>query len=289
LGEGEMRIRVLIAALLATALFAASPEVERARQLFNRTEYQAAIDLLKSVDPKDAGAWELMGRAYYMSGEFKRATECFEKAVALDPNNADYYHWLGRAWGRRAETSNWFTAIQYARRTREAFERAVALNPSHQEAINDLFEYYLEAPGFLGGGLDKAARLAEKIRELDPIEYHYALARIAEKRKEYRKAEEQLRMAVELAPKQVGRVLDLAKFLAKQGRYQESDAAFERARKIAPGSPKVLFEEAQTYIRTGRNLARAEQLLKQYLQSPLTPDDPPREEALKLLRQIQGG
>jgi Flp pilus assembly protein TadD len=224
-----------------------------------------------------------------MAGEFKKATECLEKAVALNPNDSNAYHWLGRAWGRRAETSSWFTAIQYARKTRDAFEKAVDLNPANAEAVNDLFEYYLEAPGFLGGGLDKASKLIERIRALDPVEYHYAQARLAEKRKEYAQAEEQLRRAVELAPRQAGRIVDLAKFLAKQGRFQESDAVFEQARTLAPESPKVLFEEAQTYVKSRRNLALAQELLKRYLEAPLSPGDPPRSEALKLLRQAQGG
>jgi hypothetical protein len=36
----------------------------------------------------------------------------------------------------------------------------VQLNPRNMDALSDLFEYYLEAPGFMGGGLDKAAGVA---------------------------------------------------------------------------------------------------------------------------------
>jgi len=80
-------------------------------------------------------------------------------------------------------------------------------------------------------------------------------------------------------------VLDLAKFLAKQGRWEESEAAFRQARQLAPDSPKVLFEEASAYIRAGRNLEAARELLKRYLAAPLTPTDPPRHEAELLLKQ----
>jgi hypothetical protein len=47
----------------------------------------------------------------------------------------------------------------------------------------------------------------------------------------------------------------------------------------------VLFEQASAYIRAGRNLEEAEELLKRYLASPLTPDDHPRREAEQLLKQ----
>jgi tetratricopeptide (TPR) repeat protein len=229
-----------------------------------------------------------MGRSQFMSGNFKEATASFEKAVASDPNNSAYSHWLGRAWGRRAETSSWVTAVQYARKARESFEKAVALDPRNIEAINDLFEFYLEAPGFLGGGIDRANGLLGKIKAIDEVEYYYAAAKIAEKRKEYGTAEEQLRRASELAPKQVGRVIDLAKFLAKQGKYPESDDAFQRARKLDPNSPKVMFEQAKTLIESKRNPAEAKRLLEKYLQSSLTPDDPSRDEARRLLASVRG-
>jgi tetratricopeptide (TPR) repeat protein len=197
--------------------------------------------------------------------------------------------WLGRAWGRRAETSSPFTAPGYAIKARQNFEKALGLNPKNLEAINDLFEYDLQAPGFLGGGVDKAAALAKRIAALDPVEHYWAEAQIAEKRKEYQRAEQLLRRAAELAPREVGRVIDLAKFLARQGKVHESDAAFQRAAKIAPDSPKLMFERAATYVESRRNLEAARELLKRYLSSPLTPDDPSREDAEKLLRQVSGG
>jgi cytochrome c-type biogenesis protein CcmH/NrfG len=91
---------------------------------------------------------------------------------------------------------------------------------------------------------------------------------------------------MELAPHQVGRVLDLAKYLAKRGRVQESEAAFDRAQQLDPKSPKIYFTRARVYIDEKRNLDKAKDLLIKYLRSDLTPDDPPREQAEKLLKQV---
>ena len=276
-----------ILAFVSVSGLAFADDLERARDLFQRTDYGAALQILQQIPNKDAEVWEWIGRTHYMSGDFKKATEHLEKAAAADPNNSEYHHWLGRAWGRRAETSSWLTAIQYARKTRDSFEKAVALNPRNMEAVNDLFEYYLEAPGFLGGGLDRAAALSLKIRESDEVEYHYAAAKVAEARKEFGNAEAHLRQATELAPRQVGRVVDLARFLAKQGKFQESDAAFQSALRLAPNNPKVIFAEAEALIKAKRNLPEARRLLKQYMSLRLTPEDPSREEAEKLLRGIK--
>lgn len=265
---------------------APASEVERARSHYQRTEYRAALDLLLPLKQKDGPVLELIGRAYYMEADYKKASEYFEKAVAADPANSGYHHWLGRAYGRRAETSSFLTAPGYARKTRQEFEKAVALDPNNAEAINDLFEYYLQAPGFLGGGLEKAAALVERIGRLDPAERHYAEARLAEKRREFSRAEQQLRQALELAPRQLGRILDLARFLARQRRYEESDALFRQAEKIAPENARLKFERAAAYVRAGRNLEEARRLLEEYLKSPLTPEDPPRRQAEELLKQV---
>jgi Flp pilus assembly protein TadD len=269
-----------------TSALAARPELDRAREMYQRTEYDAALRLLAAPPQKDGPVYALMGQCYYMEGDPKKASDNFQKAVSLNPNESDYYMWLGRAFGRRAETSSFVTAPGYASKARDAFEKAVELNPGNLEALSDLFEYYLDAPGFLGGGFDKAAVLAGRMAKLNAAEGAWAQARLAEKRKEFATAEQHLRRATDLAPRQVGRVIDLASFLAKAGRYQESDEAFRRAQVIAPDSPKLMFARASTYIQNGRNLDLAKQLLRRYLDASLTPDDPPRREAEQLLRQV---
>ena len=259
-----------------------------AHSLYNGTDYAQALTLLKKASQKSAAEWELEGRCQYMLGEFKPAIEAFDKAVRLEPENSDHYLWLGRAWGRRAETSAFFLAVKYAAHARQNFEKAVELAPGNGEAVNDLFSYYLSAPGFLGGGIDRAAQLSAKIQKNDPIEYHWALAQIAIQRKQYDLAEGQLKKTIELAPRQINRIVDLAKFLAGQGKINESEAAFEQAARINPNDKKLLFVRAETYVKGHRNLGTAKKLLEAYMQAPLTPDDPSREEARKLLERASG-
>ena len=281
--------RLLVLTMMCVPLGAAGPEYDRALELYSHTNYQDSLKLLLPVEEKTPADQVLIGQNYFMLGDAKRATEFFQQAVAAEPGNSVYHHWLGRAFGRRAETGNPFTAMGYASKARQNFEKAVELDPKNSEALNDLFEFYLEAPGFIGGGMDKAVRAAEQIAEMNAAEGNYARARIEEKSKDYHRAEQHLRRAMELAPRQVGRVIDLAKFLAKRGRYEESEQTFVAAEKLAPHAPKVMYARAATYVETGRNLDTARELLEKYLASSLTPDDPSREEAQKLLRQVSGG
>jgi tetratricopeptide (TPR) repeat protein len=278
-------VRVFIAGLALAAALAATP-LQDARKLYNRTNYSGALKLLTSLDNKDAETWALMGQAYFMSADYKKSVEAFEKAVAADPGNAGYVHWLGRAWGRRAESATPFMAPGYATKSRGYFEKAVEMDPRNKEALNDLFDYYLQAPGFLGGGLNRAEALLKRISALDAAEGYYAAAQLADKRKQFDKAEQSLRRAMDLAPRQVGRAIDLAKYLSKMGRVQESEAVFAQAEKLEPNNPRLLFERADTYIRDQRNLEAAREMLRKYISSSnLTPDDPPRSAARELLRK----
>ncbi len=276
---------LILMLLFAVAGFGQTVDLARARTMYQRTQYEQALEALTNLPQQGAAALLLAGKCQYMLGDFKRASEALEQAVRIEPDNSDAYLWLGRAYGRRAETSSFFTAPGLATKARASFERSVQLNPADKDAVSDLFEYYLVAPGFLGGGMEKARALAETAMEADPAEYHYRLALIADKRKQYKDAEEQLRRSVELAPRQVGHLIELAKFLARTGQYALSDDTFQQAEKMAPDSTHLMFERAKTYVKTGRHLEEAQTLLRRYLGSTLSPDDPPRDEAERLLRQ----
>ncbi len=275
--------------ILFAGLLANGQDLKKAEELYQHTDYSGSLKLLQAAKTPDAEALALMGRNQFMLGQYKQAVDSFQRAAALDPQKSDYQHWLGRTWGRRAETASPFTAPMAASKARQYFERAVQLDPNNQEALNDLFDYYLQAPGILGGGMDKATAVAKHIAELDTAEGYFAQAQLADRRKQYETAEQHLRRAMELAPRQVGRVLDLAKYLARHGRIQESETVFQQAEKIAPNSPKVMYTRAKVYIEEKRNLDVAKSLLQRYIQSSLTPEDPPREEAERLLKQVSTG
>ncbi len=244
-------MRVLGCLLLLAFYAAASPDVvSRASALYQRTDYTGSLQLLAEDPAPDAAGYLLTGKNYFMSGEYKKAVEFFEKAIAISPANSEYELWLGRAWGRRAETGGWLTAASHASKARQCFEKAVALDPSNREAKNDLFTYYLNAPAFLGGGIEKAEAAARSIARERPPEYNLEEAQIAEKRKDYAAAEAHLRRAVmELAPTEPGRVLDLARFTRQTGASpRRAICCSNRQERCFPASRRVAFVEATVQI-----------------------------------------
>lgn len=274
-------------ALVCASLVTAAQDLTKAEELYNRTEYERSLALLDR-NSNDAPMNFLIGRNSFMLGNFKGASQAFERAIQATPSNSEYFDWLGRAYGRRAETSNPLMAPAWASRARQAFEKSVQLDPNNRDALADLFDYYLEAPGFLGGGYDKAFAVAEKVSSIDPAEAYYDRFKLDQKRKEFGSAEQHLRQAVAAAPHSVGHIIALAKYLASQGRNSESDALFADAQQVAPNNPKVWFAQADVLVKQKRKLSEAKALLTKYMNAPITADDPPRQEALRLLKQVSG-
>ncbi len=277
----------ILPCLLCGFSLSAGQDLSKAEQLYNQTDYQGALALLDKQS-NDPATNFLIARSYLMSGEFKKASDRLEKAIGANSGNSEYWDWLGRAYGKRAETSNPLMAPAWASRARQAFEKSVQLDPHNREALDDLFDYYLEAPGFLGGGYDKAFSVAEKLSAIDPGEGYYDKFKLDQKRKQFGSAEQHLRQAVAVAPHSVGHIVALAKFLASQGRNHESDALFAKAQEVSPNNPAVWFAQADVLVKEKRNLDEAKALLTKYVHSSITADDPPRDEALRLLKEAGG-
>lgn len=278
-----MRFLVCFLSFMAVAI-ASSDVVNRAGGLYQHTDYESALRILTQDPAPDSPNYLLRAKTYFMLGDYKKTVDALEK---ISPMSSESALWLGRAWGRRAETSTLMAAV-YAPRARQFFEKAIVLDPKNREAKNDLFDYYLNAPGIMGGGIDKAEALAKSIETERPAEYEFEEAQIAGKHNDNKAAETHLRHAMELAPKDPGRIVDVARFVARQGRLEESDKLFAQARNLAPEKLSVIFAQAKTDIENHRNLDRARKLLQIYIRATLTPDDPSRQEAGKLLKRAGG-
>jgi tetratricopeptide (TPR) repeat protein len=278
---------LLLAGWLTAALPSRGQDLAKAEELYQRTNFEVSLGLLNKQASSGPETF-LLGRNYFMLGDFKKASEYLQKAAAAEPNNSEYLDWLGRAYGRRAENANPLLAPGLASKARESFERAVQLNGSNSEALSDLFDFYLDAPGFLGGGVDKAGAVASRMAAVDPSEAYFEEARLAEKHQHYDRAEQRLRQAVALAPQEVSHLIALAKFLSNQGRTRESDAVFQEAEKINPNAPKLWYARADVLIKQKRNLNEAKLLLHKYVNASITVNDPPREKAMRLLKEVGG-
>src|ERR1700737_2702119 len=194
-----MRSPALLAAplLLSSLLYGANASP---KELLASGHVDEVIQVLQqqiSRSPSDAEAYNLLGRAYFMLEEWDRGISACERAVKLEPGNSSYHLWLGRAYGEKADRTSFFSAAGIAKKVRTEFERADELDPAKWEARTDLAEFYLEAPGVVGGGKDKARAQAQALTSLNPAMAHWIMGRIAEKTKDDATAGGEFRAAID--------------------------------------------------------------------------------------------
>src|SRR6266516_7100353 len=73
--------RGFLAGLVSMSLWGASPSLEEATKLYRHTEYEASLRVLSGLPDKDAPEFDLIGKNYFMLGNFKKSSEYCERAV----------------------------------------------------------------------------------------------------------------------------------------------------------------------------------------------------------------
>ncbi len=246
----------------------------------------AAIQARLQTSPQDAEAHHLLARAYLFIEKWDRAVEAAERAVALQPKSSDYHLWLGRAYGNKAEHCNFICASGLAGKVRAEFEKAVEIDPNNTAARTDLAEYYMEAPGIMGGSKDKARAQADQMAQRAPSSAHWVRARLAEKEKQYEVAEQEFRAAAEGSASPPQAWIDLAGFYYRRGRLADMEAAVTKAVSAPQPSGGALFEAASLLFRAGRNFPGAAEMLRRYLDGGKLVCDAPAFRAHYLLGTI---
>jgi len=259
---------LLLAAVIALPAIAGADESAPALLASGRVD--EAINALHgqiSASPNDAMAHNLLCRAYFSLGDWDRGVSDCEKAVTLAPDNSQFHLWLGRIYGEKADKASFLTAAGLARRVAREFEAAVHLNPRSIDARTDLAEFYLEAPGIVGGGRDKAEQQASQLQGLDPAKAHWVNARIAEKKKEFPQAESEYRAAIDVSHSSASSWLNLGLFYKHRERWNDMEQALSRVRTAPMDRPDTLVDAAEILLHTQHNIPEAVQLLRAYLNS----------------------
>ena len=239
-----------------------------------------------SASPNNAEAQNLLCRAFFTLGEWDRGIAACQKAITFDPNNSRYHLWMGRIYGEKADKAGFLTAAGLARKVKSEFELAVQLNPKNIDARTDLAEFYLEAPGIVGGGRDKAEAQAQSLASLDPTKAHWVNGRLAEKKKDFGSAENEYRAAIEASHGSANSWLNLAIFYRHTGRLDQMEAAIEHAASAQMDPTGAVMDAAELLIRTKRNVPESARLLRQYLSSQSTVEQAPAFKAHYLLGTV---
>jgi tetratricopeptide (TPR) repeat protein len=208
------------------------------------------------------------GRGAHRGRQANDAVNHFERAVALDPANAVYQMWLGHAYSRQLGSVSFIRKASIGRRVGEAYARAVALDPTNVEAAEARMDFLLEAPGIVGGGVDKARAEAARIGTLNAFRGRLAEARIAEHLKDPAKAERAYRAAIVLEPDSARPVDGLTLLLLNAGRHGEAFRIVDERLARYPNEMSTLYNLGRVASVSGERLSAGEAALRRFITLP---------------------
>jgi len=206
--------------------------------------YVAADPDEETTDPA-ASSPELhnnVGRAHLGRGEIDAARAEFQRALALDPRNADALLNLGLLERLRGNAAG----------AEHLAQRALQANPSSVAALVQLAELRRDA-----GELDESIRLYREARALDDAQpfVHLGLGDSLQRAGRYPEAEAAFRAALALDPDAFEAHYDLGVTAFNQGHYSEAIGHYEKALGLDadhPEAPSALNNLGSSLLALGR-------------------------------------
>ncbi len=279
-------MKTLFFLFLSISVFAQS-SLDKAKMLYETKKYDEAVKILKGISESNthyAAAQYYLGRASYDQQEYGNAVEYFEEATEADPKQADYFNWLGNTYGTIAQNANIFKQGLLAPKMKKAWEKTIDLDKKNLDARQSLIQYYLRAPGFMGGSVDKAKEVARQIVTFDAAEGHRQLGDIFANEKKPGEAEKEYQEAVKANGEYV---FVLANFYLNQKQYEKAFVLFEEAVKKNPSDFVSIYQIGKSAALSGQRLERGEECLKKYLAHTPAQNEPSHAGANMRLAQIK--
>lgn len=220
-----------------------------------------ALDARAAADSDTLAA----GRAALRRSDIDQAISQLEKAVSLNANNAEAHYFLGTAYARKGERAGMLNAMSWGKKANAEWARAVELNPNYNEARMSLIDFYVMAPGMMGGDKNEALKQAAEIKKRDALEGHRAYARIHTLGKELDLAVKEMVEAVREQPKSAKAHYYLGNALLNYKDWKGSLHEYEMSVSLDPSYMPAYFRIGQHAVQSESNYARGEQAIRKYL------------------------
>lgn len=224
--------------------------------------------------PNDATAHLLLCRVNIAQDLGDPAVRQCEQAAQDAPSSSTNQLWLGRAYGLKASQANIFSAFGLAKKVAPAFEKAVSLDPKSAEAMSDLGQFYVNAPSIVGGGLDRAQQLSDRLLPLSAARGHRLLGQIAMKKGDKPTAEKEFKAAVDASHSPEAWV-DLGIFYRQSDQPDKAVASLRSSIEANHQKNAALVDVASVLGELKREPELAERCLREYLASPAKTDQAP--------------
>ena len=223
-------------------------------------------DSISSVDKSDR-VTDLIARNQ-MEQAHELALEWQESA----PDNASAAFWVGSTAGQLAMRSGMFKAMGFAKTSRKGFEKAVELKPNDIRAQFSLMQFYLMAPGMMGGDKDEAKLIAQRIAQQSKADGLRALGQILATEKDVDGWLRENLAALQLAPAHPDVLGSVASYYMGKSDFATAKSVIDAAKAVDPDHVVVRYQYVKWAAMSGEELEPALATIDQMLKMPRYPD-----------------
>jgi tetratricopeptide (TPR) repeat protein len=297
----------LIALVLSTCAWAAGPTkggLTDPVALMDAGHFKQARALVEPryrSNPNNAETLYLEARLKAAFGASDEAIKLAERALVLDDRNVYYHGALASLLADKAMNASFVDQILLAPKVKRHLDDAFALDPHNWHCLDGMVQFYLAAPGILGGDKRKAQQLADQAVKDDPVHGWLMQGRVAQASKDLAREEQAYLSAVKAAPNDYDALATLADFylrdtvkryadaekyaraailldsgrtpaysvlaalLVHQRRFGELDQLLGDADRSVPDDLTPFFIAARTLLLDGQDFDDAERYLRKYL------------------------
>jgi len=295
-------LRACSLALCSVALVAQDPSLDSLREEGRWKQLRPRIEGWYRLKPEDPYALLWMSRMKQAFGDPEAALELARKAAAMKSTDSTIQAQLGMAAGEAAgRADGMMKQYSLAKEMKKALEGSLVANPSDEDAAQYLLQFYLQAPGIIGGSDSKAKELAQRFTQLKPVAGLLMQAGIAFRAKDLEGGRALIQQALakeprsdkahlamttyhlgqkpqaldatvaccrkvlEANPKEIQAHALMASILAEQGKWAELDGCLAQARRVVPDNLLPYYVAGRNLIDENKFLDKAEPLLRTYL------------------------
>lgn len=224
-----------------------------------------------------------LGKVELYAGNYDKAIDYLQQAIAVDANSAMNYLLLGKAYGRKAQTVSMFSALSLAKQCVASFEKAHSLDANNIEILQALVEYHSAAPAIVGGSQEKLSQYLAKLKKISPeIAAIYEVNNL-EKDKKHDQA---IKLALALKQQKnlpVSVQFSLAHYFKENKLYSDAEEVLEGLIKV-PVTAQTSIDDrwyisdaslqlGEVFLATNQQLDRAAVLVKDFQQKNNNPKD----------------
>ena len=194
-----------------------------------RFQFRLFDTQVRKYTATDANSYYNLGIAYARMDRYHDAIEALEKAVSIDPGNAEYHFHLGGLYLKQRQHDQ---AIK-------SFQAALRINPIHVQATECLAQSYREE-----GCEAEALRAYERLSHINPENFvaYRGMGVAYNSLKRYTEAVDILERAAQLNPRDDQTFYQLGIAFFQLERYKETQEAFNKAVRLAPTNKDAFFQ-----------------------------------------------